>query len=60
MKFMIQLFATLVLLTATLAGAFHPDFGVLWHNPLALFGMGLIGLGLIRNVQTAAASCREG
>ena len=56
MKLLIQLFAVLILLTAVLAAGFHPDFGVLWSNPLALIGMGLIGLGLIRNAQTVAAA----
>lgn len=57
MKFMIQLTAVTTLLIATLAAAFHPDFGVLWSNPLALVGMGLIGLGLVRNAQQAVSAC---
>ncbi|MBB6430051.1 hypothetical protein HNQ40_001857 [Algisphaera agarilytica] len=55
MKHMIQLTAATTLLTAITATAIHPKFGALWGNPLALVGMGLIGLGLFRNAQQAVA-----
>ncbi|MEM1109423.1 MAG: hypothetical protein AAGH99_12125 [Planctomycetota bacterium] len=56
MKWFIQLFAATLLLTALLAGGFHPDFGAMWHNPMALLGMALIGFGLLRNAQQAACN----
>ncbi|MEO0513721.1 MAG: hypothetical protein AAF086_00315 [Planctomycetota bacterium] len=56
MKSTIQLAAVATLLVAVLAAAFHPDFGVLWTNPLALLGTGLIGLGLVRNAQQSLAA----
>lgn len=59
MKLMVQFAAVTLLLTAVLAAAFHPAFGVLWSNPLALVGMGLIGVGLVRNAQEAAVARRR-
>ncbi len=59
MKSSIQLFAITILLVFILAAAFHPDFGVLWTNPFALLGMGLIGLGLVRNAQQSLATGKQ-
>lgn len=59
MKSIIQLAAITTLLVAMLAAAFHPDFGVLWTNPLALLGMGLIGVGLVRNAQQSLATSQR-
>lgn len=53
MKSITAFVAAATLLVAILAAAFHPAFGVLWNNPMALLGVGLIGLGLVRNAQQA-------
>ena len=52
---------TFVLLVCVYA-AIRPETGVLYHNPLATVGVGLIGLGLFleaRRDQTGSAGARR-
>jgi len=55
MKFTAQLAAAAALLAFVIAAALHPQHGPLPGNPLAVLGVGLIGLGLIRSAQQAIA-----
>ncbi|MFP4224707.1 MAG: hypothetical protein ACLFVN_11635 [Phycisphaeraceae bacterium] len=46
-----------------LSAAIHPSFGVLYDNPMACLGVGLIGLGLMmsaRQQREAAAAGGSG
>jgi len=56
MKCMIRFATATLLLFAILAASLHPNFEVLRNNPWAILGMGLIGLGLMRNAQQAIAA----
>ena len=46
MKRMLNMLAWTFVSLVVVYGSVHPEHGVIYHNPLACLGLGLIGLGL--------------